>query len=224
MRVCDWPAPDQPRNRLLSQGPDGLADAELVAVCLGAGGGRNDVVAFARELLTRFGGLPGLLHADAHALLRAPGLGPAKVAALKASMALAERCHGRNLAGKVVCSNSSLVAGFLRHALGGLQRETFACLYLDTRHRMIAFEKLFYGSVDRACVYPREILKRVLAHNAAAVIFAHNHPSGIAEPSATDIEMTGELKSLLARLDVTVLDHVVVGSGGEVSFAERELL
>ena len=113
---------------------------------------------------------------------------------------------------------------YLRHALAGLKRETFACLFLDSRHRLLAFEKLFLGSVDRANVYPREILKRALAHNAAAVIFAHNHPSGVPEPSPTDVALTVDLRDLLARLDIRVLDHVVVGRGREVSLAQRGLV
>ena len=224
MKVADWLKREQPRARLLAHGAQGVSDSELVAVCLGTGHGAEDVLAFARSLLSRFGDLTHLLHAEPSELLKVPGLGPAKVAALKASLALAERCHEIEVARKVVCGDSQVVMGYLRHALGGLQRETFACLYLDTRHRLIAFEKLFFGSVDRASVYPREVLKRALVHNAAAVIFAHNHPSGVPEPSASDIQMTAELKHLLGRLEVAVLDHVVVGSGREVSFAERGLL
>ena len=224
MKIADWPKAEQPRTRLLLHGAEGLSDAELVAVCIATGYGADDALAFARNLLKRFGDLTRLLHAEPGVLLRVPGLGPAKVAALKACLALAERSYAAELSRRVVCGDSQVVMGFLRHALGGLQRETFACLYLDTRHRLIAFEKLFFGSVDRASVYPREILKRALAHNAAAVIFAHNHPSGVPEPSPSDIQMTSELKSLLGRLEVTVLDHVVVGCGREVSFAERGLL
>ncbi len=224
MKITDWPRRDRPRTRLLVNGPDSVSDPELVAVCLGTGSGRLDVLALAASLLRRFGGLESLLRAQPQELLRIPGLGPAKVAALKASLPLAERAHRGDLARRAVCGDSQVVMSFLRHALGGLQRETFACMYLDTRHRLIAFEKLFWGSVDRANVYPREILKRVLLHNAAAVIFAHNHPSGVAEPSASDIQLTAELKALLGRLEVQVLDHVVVGRGREVSFAHRGLL
>ena len=224
MKIADWPKREQPRVRLLTKGSEAVSDAELLAVCLGTGCRAQGVLALARSLLTRFGDLPSLLYAEPRELLEIPGLGPAKVAGLKASLALAERCHELELSRRVVCGDSAVVMGYLRHALGGLQRETFACLYLDTRHRLIAFEKLFFGSVDRASVYPREILKRALVHNAAAVIFAHNHPSGIPEPSASDIQMTAELKQLLGRLEVTVLDHVVVGCGKEVSFAERGLL
>lgn len=224
MKIADWPERERPRNRLLRQGGEAVSDAELLAVCLGTGDGTQDVLTFARSLLAEFGDITRLLRAQPQDLLGICGLGPAKVATLKASLLLAERCHGQDLERKVLCGSSQVVMGYLRHALGGLQRETFACLYLDTRHRLIAFEKLFFGSVDRASVYPREVLKRALAHNAAAVIFAHNHPSGVPEPSASDIQMTAELKQLLGRIEVAVLDHVVVGQGREVSFAERGLL
>jgi DNA repair protein RadC len=157
-------------------------------------------------------------------LLEVPGLGPVKTTALKGNLGLAERCRYEGLRRQVVLSDSGSVLGYLRHKLGGLDREVFACLFLDTRHRLITFERLFFGSVDRANVHPREILKRTLEHNAAAAIFAHNHPSGVAEPSATDIRLTEELKDLLGHVDVWLLDHIVVGRGREVSFAERGLI
>ncbi len=224
MSIRLWPESEQPRTRLLERGIDQLTDAELVAVCLRSGHGQLDAVSYARELLVRFGGLQGLLDTPARRLLSVPGLGPAKTAALKASLGVAERYRYADLRREVIMSDSRAVLGYLRHALSSLEREVFACLFLDSRHRLIAFEKLFLGSVDRASVHPREVLKRTLEHNAAAVIFAHNHPSGIAEPSASDIQLTDELKSLLSKLDVRLLDHIVVGRGREVSFAERGLL
>jgi DNA repair protein RadC len=219
-----WPQSEQPRLRLLEMGVDKLTDAELVAVCIRSGHGRQDAVSYSRELLADFGGLEGLLDAPAARLLDVPGLGPAKAAALKASLGVAERYRYAGMAREVILSDSSAVVGYLRHKLASLEREVFACIFLDTRHRLIAFEKLFLGSVDRASVHPREVIKRTLAHNAAAVIFAHNHPSGVAEPSASDIQLTDELKGLLGKLDVRLLDHIVVGRGREVSFAERGLL
>ena len=224
MSINLWPESEQPRSRLLKRGIEQLTDAELVAVCIRTGHGPCDAVSFARELLVRFGSLQALLDAPARKLLGVPGLGPAKAAALKASLGVAERYRYADLAGEVVLSSSHAVLGYLRHKLASLEREVFACLFLDTRHRLIAFETLFYGSVDRASVHPREVLKRTLEHNAAAVIFAHNHPSGVAEPSASDIALTDELKGLLSKLDVRLLDHIVVGRGREVSLAERGLV
>ena len=224
MSINHWPESEQPRLRLLERGIEQLTDAELVAVCIRTGHGQIDAVSYARGLLARFGSLPALLDAPARKLLGVPGLGPAKAAALKASLGIAERYRYVGLTSEVVLSDSSAVLGYLRHMLAGLEREVFACLFLDTGHRLIAFEKLFFGSVDRAHVHPREVLKRTLEHNAAAVIFAHNHPSGIAEPSASDIALTNELDGLLRKLDVRLLDHIVVGRGREVSFAERGLI
>ena len=224
MSINLWPESEQPRFRLLELGIDQLTDAELVAVCIRSGHGAYDAVGYARTLIARFGSLQALLDAPARRLLAVHGMGPAKAAALKASLGVAERYRYARLAGAVVLSDSSAVSGYLRHKLAGLEREVFACLFLDTRHRLIAFEKLFLGSIDRASVHPREVLKRTLEHNAAAVIFAHNHPSGVAEPSASDIQLTDELKGLLSKLDVRLLDHIVVGRGREVSFAERGLL
>ncbi len=151
-------------------------------------------------------------------------MGLAKAAALKASLGVAERYLRAGLGRGRLMGDSRAVTDYLRHQLGGLRREVFACLFLDARHRFIAFEKMFLGSLDRATVHPREVLKRALELNAAAVIFAHNHPSGVAEPSGSDIQITEELKGLLARLEVCVLDHVVIGRGCQVSFAERGLL
>ena len=215
---------ERPRERLLRGGPNGLTDAELVAVCLRTGPAGVEVVKFARRLLGEFGGLRGLLEADSARLLACSGLGPAKVAALKASLALADRYDTCVLASGDVMSDTSTVGRFLDRQLAPRQREVFACLFLDARHRLLGFEELFFGSIDRANVYPRELVKRVLAHNAAAVILAHNHPSGMAEPSAADIELTRRLQGLLAELDVRLVDHFVVGRGRVVSFAERRLL
>ena len=223
MSIDMWLAGEQPRTRLLEGGIDRLTDAELVAVCIRSGHAGRDAVSFARELLGEFGGLQRLLDASVNRLLGITGLGPAKVAALKASLGVAERYRYAGLSSQVL-SDSSAVVGYLRHRLAGLEREVFACLFLDTRHRLIAFEQLFLGSVDRASVHPREVLKRSLELNVAAVIFAHNHPSGIAEPSESDIQLTAELKGLLSKVDVRLLDHIVIGRGREVSFAERGLL
>lgn len=204
-------------DRLLSGGPVGLADHELLALWLSLpDAGR------AAELLERLGDL------DAQPvvrLLEEPGLGPGRVARLKAAGALLERWALAGLASEgPILSCTTAVRRFLRWKLARLTREVFACLFLDNRHRLIRYEVLFLGTVDRAAVHAREVLRRALELNAAALILAHNHPSGIAEPSASDLALTADLGDLLRRIDVRLLDHLVVGRGGEVSFAERGLL
>lgn len=218
------PIAERPRQRLLRLGSGALSDAELLAVCLGTGDGRRDVLSFARHLLAAFGGLRGLLGADPERLTEMRGLGPARVALLKAAVALAERDAEAGIADRPLLADSRAVRRFLQHKLSASEREVFGCLFLDARHRMIGFEQLFFGSVDRASVHPREVLKRALAHNAAAVVLAHNHPSGHPEPSPSDLRLTEELRSLLLQVDVRVIDHVVVGHGATVSLAERGLL
>ena len=215
---------DQPRSRILHQGADSLSDTELLAVCLGTGKAGLGVLQLARGLLERFGTIAGLLDAPPSVLLAQSGLGPAKVAILKASLALTERYGLSHLRAGPVLASSDAVRGYLRRKLAGSQREIFSCLFLDTHHHLIAYEALFFGTLDRASVYPREILRRTLLLNAAAIIFAHNHPSGVPEPSASDIELTSNLKKLLLEIDVRVLDHLIIGRGSEVSLAERGLL
>ncbi len=218
------PAAEQPRERLLRAGADALDDAELLAVCLGTGDGRSDVLTFARRLLAGFGGLRGLFCASPARLVSVRGLGPARVALLKAVLALGQRHAQAAIADRPLLSDTRAVRHFLQHKLSAHEREVFACLFLDTRHRLLGFESLFLGSVDRASVHPREVLKRALAHNAAAVVLAHNHPSGHPEPSPSDLRLTEDLRALLAQIDVRVIDHVVVGHGVSVSMAERGLL
>lgn len=215
---------EPPRERLLRAGAAALSDAELLAVCLGTGDGRCDVLSFARRLLETFGGLRGLLRAPPARLATMRGLGPARVALLKAVLALGERQAEAGIADRPLLSDTRAVRHFLQHKLAGQEREVFACLFLDARHRLIGYENLFLGSVDRASVHPREVLKRALALNAAALILAHNHPSGHPEPSPSDLRLTEELRALLMQIDVRVLDHVVVGHGATVSLAERGLL
>jgi DNA repair protein RadC len=217
------PAPD-PRQRLIQRGVNSVTDAELLAICLGTGAAGVPVLELSRRLLLRFGGIPGLLEAPAHRLLEEPGIGPARVALLQAIRALAERSHHQQLQQGPVLSSSAAVRGFLRSRLAPRVREVFACLFLDSRHRLIAYETLFLGTVDRASVHPREVLRRALELNAAALILAHNHPSGVAEPSSADIALTASLAKLLQQVDVRLLDHLIVGRGREVSLAERGLL
>ncbi|MGE0625145.1 MAG: DNA repair protein RadC [Pseudomonadales bacterium] len=220
--------PDRPANqasrarpaaalRLLIRGPDGLADHELLALWLSL-----PDAARAAELLDRLGELDTQ---PAMRLLEEPGLGPVRVARLKAAAALLERWALSGLADQgPVLSCTTSVRAFLRGKLSRLTREVFACLFLDSRHRLIRYEVLFMGTVDRAAVHPREVLRRALELNSAALILAHNHPSGVPEPSASDLALTRDLGDLLKKIDVRLLDHLVVGKGEEVSFAERGLL
>jgi len=207
------------RGRLLRSGAEALGDGELLALWLGLARPSD-----AEALLRSTGGLAGLLTAPANRLLAEIGLGEARVARLMAATALIRRQSLEQLHRGPVLSCSNSVRGFLRNELGGHLREIFGCLFLDARHRLIRFEVLFLGTLDRASVHPREILRRSLELNAAALILAHNHPSGIAEPSASDVALTRDVTELLAKVDVRVLDHLVVGDGSEVSFAERGLI
>lgn len=213
------PALVRARSGLLRSGPDRLLDEELLAIWLGL-----PDRAQAEALSDRYGSPTTLLRAPVDRLLGEPGLGEARVCRLLAGIALMEREALARLADPPLLSCSSSVRRFLRLKLAHLPREVFACLFLDNRHRLIQFEILFLGTVDRASVHPREVLRRALELNSAAVIFAHNHPSGIAEPSASDLALTRDLTDLLGRIDVRVLDHLVVGRGSEVSFAERGLM
>ncbi len=178
----------------------------------------------ARRLIRRFGSLRQVMMAPEAALLAEPGLGEAKVAAVKAVMAIAERVAAEELADAPVFSTSQAVQRFLRVKLAPLTREVFACLLLDTRHRLLRFEVLFQGTIDSASVHPRELIRRCLETNAAAIILAHNHPSGVAEPSLSDIALTERLQPLLREVGVRLLDHLVVGRGQEVSMAARGLI
>lgn len=217
-------AEQSPRERLLCRGAEAVTDTELLAICLGTGAPGVPVGVFAARLLARFGGLASLLQAPVEELLAQPGLGVARVALLKALECLVERHHHQELQRGPVFDSTRAVRGYLRSKLSHASREIFGCLFLDSRHRLIAFEQLFLGTVDRASVHPREVLRRALQLNAAAVILAHNHPSGVAEPSPSDIALTETLRELLCQIDVRVIDHLVVGRGVEVSFAERGLI
>lgn len=221
MTIKDWPEGERPREKLLLRGAKALSDAELLAIFLRTGFAGRSAVGLARDLLKQFGGITGLLCADQVAFCAVKGLGNAKFAQLQSVLELARRHLAEQLTRETVFSNPATVTGFVRAQLRDYQHEVFMVLFLDTRHRLIAVEELFRGTIDGASVYPREIVKRALHHNAAALIFAHNHPSGIAEPSAADEQITGRLMRALALVDIRVLDHIIVGSEGEVSLAER---
>ena len=207
---------DAARANLLAAGPAVVSDDELLALWLGL----TDVRA-AANLRRGQGSIGALLQAPAGRLMAAPGLGRVRTGRLLAAVALVERAAEAGLRSVPELSSSSAVRRFLRLKLAQQPREVFACLFLDNRHRLIRFEPLFFGTVDRASVHPREVLRRALELNAAAVILAHNHPSGVAEPSGSDLALTEDLSDLLRRIDVRVLDHWVIGRGAEVSFAER---
>ena len=224
MTIKNWPEGERPREKLINQGPRALSDAELLAIFLRTGIAGLSAVDLARELLIQFGSISTLLNADLEAFCAVKGLGPAKYAQLQSVLELARRHLGEQLSREQVFSNPETVRQYVRTHFQGYQREVFLCLFLDTRHRLIATEELFQGTIDGASVYPREVVKRALQHNAGAVIFSHNHPSGIAEPSGADEQITRQLKDALALVDIRVLDHIVVGRGEEVSLAERGVL
>ncbi|HET9680195.1 MAG TPA: DNA repair protein RadC [Gammaproteobacteria bacterium] len=224
MSIKNWPTGERPREKLLERGPQALSDAELLAIFLRTGITGKSAVDLARELLTTFGSLRALLAADRKTFCKAAGLGEAKYAQLQAVLEMARRHLGETLQRGEKLTDPASSQRYLITRLRDKAHEVFACLFLDTRHRIIAFEELFQGTLDGASVHPREVVKRALSHNAAAVIFAHNHPSGVAEPSPTDHALTRRLRDALGLVDIRVLDHFVVGDGYGVSFAERGLL
>ena len=224
MAITDWPIAERPRERLLRCGADALTDAELLSLMLRNGDGRKDAVTHARELVTEYGSLRALLDAPTAELLATRGLGAAKVATLKGMLALAERYLLTPLSRGAVFSESADVRTYLRQRLGAREREVFGALFLDAQHRLIHYRELFFGTIDSASIHPREVLREALRFNAAAVIFVHNHPSGIAEPSGSDLVITSRLKHVLAEIDVRVLDHMIVAAESVVSMAERGLL
>lgn len=220
----DIPSALRPREKLLSLGPAALADAELLALLLRTGMKGLGVLQLAEKVLSDLGGLPGLLQADTTRLGRIKGLGPAKRSELMAVMELARRSLHTDLRSQPVFSNPQAVKDFLQMQLGHRPHEVFGVLFLDAQNRLIAFEELFRGTLSQTSVYPREVVKQALAHNAGAVILTHNHPSGVLEPSRADELLTQTLKSSLQLVDVRVLDHIVVGRSACLSFAERGLL
>lgn len=224
MGIADWPLQERPRERLLAQGAGSLSDAELVAVCLRSGIRGKSAVDLARELIARFGGVAGLLGADLPELLQVNGLGIAKAAQLAAVIELARRSLREELKSGSVLASPGAVRDYLRLALGARGHEVFLVLFLDAQHRVLSNAELFRGTLTQTSVYPREVVKAALAANAAAVIFAHNHPSGVAQPSQADELLTRQLKEALAQVEVKVLDHFIVAGNQTLSFAERGLL
>ena len=220
----DLPADQRPREKLLARGAGALADAELLALLLRTGYKGRGVVAMAQDVLDACGGFAGLLNAEPERLKSLKGLGPAKRAELLAVMEVARRALAQQMAAAPVFDSPQRVKDYLGLQLAGKSQEVFAVLFLDAQHRLLRLEELFQGTLTQTSVYPREVLKRALALNAGAVVLAHNHPSGLAEPSRADEYLTQTLKTALKMIDVLVLDHIVVGQGQVVSMAERGLL
>jgi len=223
MSIREWPEGERPREKLLTRGCGALSDAELIAVLLGSGVPGKDAIALGRELLGIGGGLVPLL-ANPQGKVRLRGIGPAKRARLIAALELARRALGEQLRQTPTLGSPRESGDYLRAQLCHLPYEVFGCLFLDNRHRVLAFEELFRGTIDSASVHPREVVRACLHHNASAVILAHNHPSGVAEPSAADRAITRELKEALQLIDVRVLDHLVIGHGAPVSMAALGLM
>ncbi len=221
--ISDWPMEERPREKLLDRGANTLSDAELLAIFLRTGTRGMTAVDLARSLLDEFGGLKPLLDANETEFCLHRGLGRAKYAQLQAVLEMARRHSFENIQrGDALCSPDD-TRRYLTAELQACPHEVFACLFMDNRNRVLTFEKMFYGTIDGASVYPREVVRRAIDNNAAAVIFAHNHPSGVAEPSSADKQITQRLKDALALIDVRVLDHMIIGDE-VVSFAERGLL
>ena len=221
MHIRDWPETERPREKLLQRGAAILSDAELLAVFLRTGVKGKSAVDLARHLLSEFGSLRALLEADLRAFCLPLGLGPAKFSQLQAVLEMSRRHLAERLRRDSALESPQVVRDYLKSLLRHEPHEAFGCLFLDSRHRMLAFEVLFRGSIDSASVYPRQVVKRALAHNAAAVIFCHNHPSGISEPSQADRTLTKRLIQALDLIEVRVLDHFIVGDGQPLSMVER---
>jgi DNA repair protein RadC len=228
MGISDWPEGERPREKLLARGAETLSDGELLAIFLRVGVRGRSAVDLARDLLKEYGSLAGLFNATPAALATAKGIGPAKTAQLKAAFELAKRALEERIpSGRALSSPQAVRAAlqdWLRLHLAGRDREVFIAAYLDSQNRLIEIEELFAGTLTQTSVYPREVVRYALRHNARSVIFAHNHPSGVAEPSQADQVLTETLKRALRLVDVEVLDHFVIGHGAALSFAERGLL
>ena len=222
--INQWPVGERPRERLLDLGAQALSDAELLAVVLGSGTGGASALDIARQLLLQFGSLRRLLTADQGTLLDQRGLGPARYATLLAALELARRHYREALRAGPALNAPAATRQFLTAQLRDRPYEVFCCLHLDNRHRLIHFEEIFRGTIDGASVHPREVVRQALQYNAAALIFAHNHPSGVAEASQADELITRRLRDALALVDIRVLDHLIVGDNNCLSFAERGLL
>jgi DNA repair protein RadC len=224
MAITDWPASERPREKLLEMGVETLSDAELLAIFLRVGVTGKSAVDLARDLLNKFGSLNGVFSASLSELTQVNGIGCSKYAQLQAIFEMSRRALNEQMQKKDILNSPQQVRDYLCLKLGGLTREVFVVLFLDAQNRIVTTEELFSGTLTQASVYPREVVKRALHHNAASVIFAHNHPSGLAQQSQADELLTKQLKQALALVDIRVLDHFIVAGNTTFSFAERGLL
>ena len=224
MTIKDWPEAERPREKLLTKGAGALSNAELLAIFLRVGIKGKSAVDLARDLLTQFGSLHSLLSASEGDFCLAHGMGSAKFAQLHASLEMSKRFLYERMEKDSALESPSATRAFLQTQLKSRPYEVFCMLFLDNQHRVLKFEELFQGTIDSATVHPREVIRKTIQHNAAAVIFAHNHPSGLAEPSQADIDITSRLKKALELIDVRVLDHIIIADHLTTSFAERGLL
>ncbi|MGH8109880.1 MAG: RadC family protein [Arenimonas sp.] len=224
MHIRDWPAHERPREKLMARGPQFLSDAELLAIFLGSGQRGQSAVDTGRRLLAEQNGLRSLLDLSAAQLAKLSGLGPARACALAAALELGTRHLALRLERGEALTDPRKAGEYFAKRLRSLQHEVFACLFLDNQHQLLAYEELFSGSLDGAEVHPREVVKICLKHNAAAVIFGHNHPSGNPQPSAADRAVTARLKQALSLVDIRCLDHFIIGDGQPTSMAELGLL
>lgn len=224
MAITDWPAAERPREKLIALGAEVLSDAELLAIFLRVGVTGKSAVDLARDLLTQFGSLNAIFAANEHELSQVHGIGASKYVQLQAIFEMSRRALNEQLQQRDVLTSPQQVRDFLVLKLGSYTKEVFLVLFLDTQNRMLAMEEMFVGTLTQASVYPREVLKRALHHNAASVIFAHNHPNGVAKPSQADELLTKELKQALALVDVRVLDHFIVAGNATLSFSEKGLI
>ena len=224
MAITDWPAAERPREKLIELGAEALSDAELLAIFLRVGVTGKSAVDLARDLLTKFGSLNGIFAASENELSQVHGIGSSKYVQLQAIFEMSRRALSEQLQSRDVLASPQAVRDYLVLKLGSLTKEVFLVLFLDTQNRLVASEEMFSGSLKETSVYPREVLKRALHHNAAAVIFAHNHPSGIAQQSSADELLTKQLRQALALVDVRVLDHFIVAGNNTLSFSEKGLI
>ena len=224
MAITDWPEGERPREKLLQRGADSLSDAELLAIFLRTGVKGKSAVDLAREMLTQFGSLTRLIAVSQNEFCDIHGMGKAKYVQMQAVVEMARRALHEEMRSGDALNSPGAVRDYLKLLLGGRAQEVFMVIFLDAQHRAISSEELFHGTLTQTSVYPREVVKRALHHNAAAVILAHNHPSGVAEPSQSDRMLTDALKQALALVDVRVLDHFIIAGTNCLSFAERGMV